>query len=219
MRRIRALLADDHPLTLEGIRAVLEPHLESVATVMDGRALVEAALRLKPDLIVLDISMPLLNGIDAATQIRKSLPGVKLLFVTMHANPAYLEAALNAGGSGYVLKSAVRDELLDAVERVMSGRIYVTPSLSSEHLERFGDPARAAGVLRLSMRERETLQLIAEGRAAKEIAYAMNISTRTVAFHRENIKRKLGLRTTAELTKYAMEQGLISAEPPLDPQD
>lgn len=209
MKHTRVLLADDHPLTLEGLRAFLEPHLQSVGTVTDGRALVEAALRLKPDLIVLDITMPLLNGIDAAIQIKKSLPGVKLLFVTMHVNPAYLEAALNAGATGYVLKSAAREELLDAIQSVLRGNIYVTPSLSSEHLERFRDPSRAAATFRLSMREREILQLIAEGRAAKEIAHVLTISIKTVAFHRDNIKRKLGLYTTAELTKHALEQGLI----------
>jgi DNA-binding NarL/FixJ family response regulator len=209
MKRARILLADDHTLTLEGIRAVLAPHHEIVGTVGDGRALVDATLRLQPDLVVLDITMPLLNGVDAAVQIKKSLPGVKLLFVTMHVNPAYLEAALNAGGTGYVLKSAAREELLEAIESVLSGRIYVTPSLSSERLERFEDPSRAAATLRLSTREREILQLIAEGRAAKEIAFVLNISVKTVAFHRENIKRKLGLRTTAELTKHAIEQGLV----------
>jgi DNA-binding NarL/FixJ family response regulator len=210
MKRTRVLLADDHPLTLEGLRAFLEPHFENVGTVMDGRALVDGALRLKPDLIILDITMPLLNGIDAAVQIKKSLPAVKLLFVTMHVNPAYLEAALSAGGTGYVLKSAAREELLDAIKSVMAGKIYVTESLSSEHLERFKDPSRAAATLRLSPREREILQLIAEGKAGKEIAFVLSISVKTVAFHRENIKRKLGLRTTAELTKHAIEQGLIS---------
>ena len=209
MKRARILLADDHTLTLEGICAVLEPHHEIVGMVMDGRALLDAALRLKPDLIVLDITMPLLNGIDAAVQIKKSLPGVKLLFVTMHVNPAYLEAALNTGGTGYVLKSAAREELLEAINSVLNGRIYVTPSLSSEHLERFTDPSRAAATLRLSTREREILQLIAEGRAGKEIAFLLSISIKTVAFHRENIKRKLGLGTTAELTKHAIEQGLV----------
>jgi DNA-binding NarL/FixJ family response regulator len=209
MKRARILLADDHTLTLEGIRAVLEPHHEIVGMVTDGRALLDAALRLEPDLIVLDITMPLLNGIDAAVQIKKNLPGVKLLFVTMHVNPAYLEAALNAGGTGYVLKSTAREELLDAIKSVLNGRIYVTPSLSTEHLERFEDPSRAAATLRLSTREREILQLIAEGRAAKEMAHVLDISVKTVAFHRDNIKRKLGLRTTAELTRHAIEQGLV----------
>jgi DNA-binding NarL/FixJ family response regulator len=167
MKRARILLADDHTLTLEGIRAILEPHHEIVGMVMDGRALLDAALRVKPDLIVLDITMPLLNGIDAAPHIKKSLPGVKLLFVTMHVNPAYLEAALTAGATGYVLKSAAREELLEAINSVLNGRIYVTPSLSSEHLERFTDPSRAAATLRLTTREREILQLTAEGRAGQ----------------------------------------------------
>ena len=210
MKRARILLADDHPMTLEGIRAVLEPHHEIIATLTDGRALLEEALRLKPDLIALDITMPLLNGVDAAVQIKKSLPGVKLLFVTMHVSPAYLEAALDAGGTGYVLKSAAREELLEAVDSVLKGRIYITPGLSNEHLERFQDPSRAAAVLRLTAREREILQMIAEGRAGKEIAFVLTISSKTVAFHRENIKRKLGLRSTAELTKHAIEQGLVS---------
>jgi DNA-binding NarL/FixJ family response regulator len=209
MNRTRVLLADDHPLTLEGLRMFLERHLDIVGTLTDGRALVDAALRLKPDLIILDITMPLLNGIDAAIQIRKSLPLMKLLFITMHVNPAYLEAALHAGGTGYVLKSAAREELLDAIGTVLNGRIYVTPSLSSEYLERFRDPSHAAATLRLSAREREILQMIAEGRASKEIAFVLNISTSTVSFHRENIKRKLGLRTTAELTRHAIEQGMV----------
>jgi DNA-binding NarL/FixJ family response regulator len=128
----------------------------------------------------------------------------------MHVNPAYLEAALSAGATGYVLKSAASEELLLAIESVLNGRIYVTPSISSEHLERFKDPARAAATLRLSMREREVLQLIAEGRATKEIASLLAISAKTVEFHRENIKRKLGVHTTADLTRHAIEQGLVS---------
>jgi DNA-binding NarL/FixJ family response regulator len=209
MKRTRVLLADDHPLTLEGLRAFLEPHLESIGTVSDGRALVESALLLKPDLIILDITMPLLNGIDAAAQVRKSLPETKLLFVTMHNNPAYLEAALQAGATGYVLKSAAREELLDAIGKVISGQIYVTPGLSSERLEKFANPQAAAAKLRLSTREREILQLVAEGKPSKEIAYILTISVKTVAFHRENIKRKLGIKTTAELTRYAVNQGMV----------
>ena len=207
MKRPRILLADDHVLTLEGIRAVLAPHYEIAGSVADGRALVEAALRLKPDLIVVDITMPNLSGILAARQIKKSLPGIKLLFATMHSSSAYVRAALEAGGTGYVLKSAVREELLDAVQSVLRGRIYVSPGLSTGHLERFRHPVTVTPGL--SKRERETLQLIAEGRTAEEIARAMNISIKTVAFHRGNIKKKLGLQTTPELTKYAIERGPI----------
>jgi DNA-binding NarL/FixJ family response regulator len=133
MKRTRALLADGHPLILETLRVFLEPHLQGLGTATDGKALVEAALRLKPDLIILDITMPLLSGIDAAAQIKKSLPGVKLIFITMHLNPAYLEAALNAGGAGFVSKSAACEELLDAIQSVLCGDIYVTPRISGEH--------------------------------------------------------------------------------------
>jgi DNA-binding NarL/FixJ family response regulator len=190
---------------------VLAQRHEIVGAVTDGRQLLETALERQPDLIALDITMPLLNGIDAAVQIKKRLPNVKLLFVTMHASPAYLEAALNAGASGYILKSAANEELLHAVDEVLKGNIYVMPGLSEEHLDRFRDPSRAAATLRLTTREREILQLIAEGRTGKEIAQTLNVSTKTVAFHRENIKQKLSLRSTAELTKHAIEQGLTGA--------
>ncbi len=209
MKPARILLADDHPMTLEGIRAFLEPHFLSVGTVTDGRALVEAALSLKPDLIVLDITMPLLNGIEAATRIHKNLPRTKLLFVTMHSDPAYLEAALTAGATGYVLKSAARSELLDACAAVLKGQIYVSPGLSTEPLARFKDPLKATAARHLSPREREVLQLVAEGKATRAMAAILNISVKTVAFHRENIKRKLGLKSTAELTRYAMEHGIV----------
>jgi DNA-binding NarL/FixJ family response regulator len=207
MKNVRILLADDYAPMLERIRAVLAPHYEIAGTVADGSALVEAALRLKPDLIVSDITMPHLNGIDAASRIKTSLPGIKLLFVTAHPSSAYVRAALEAGGTGYVLKFAVSEELLDAVESVLRGRIYISPGLSTEHLGQFEHPAAATS--RLSKRERETLRLIAERRTAEEIARAMNISIKTVAFHRGNIKRKLRLTTASELKKHAIELGLI----------
>jgi DNA-binding NarL/FixJ family response regulator len=209
MKRARILLADDHALTLIGMSSVLETHHDVVGTVTDGQALLEAALALRPELIVADITMPLLNGIDAAVQIMKLLPGTKLLFLTMHDSSAYLEAALQAGATGYVLKSAALDELLDAVNAVLNGCIYVSRSLSGGHPERFTNTSRAEATLHLSKRERETLQLIAKGGAEKEVAFRLNISVKTVGFHRQNIKRKLGLRTTAQLTKYAIQQGLV----------
>jgi DNA-binding NarL/FixJ family response regulator len=209
MKRARILLADDHALTLIGLSAVLQTHHDVVGTVTDGQALLEAALVLRPELIVADITMPLLNGINAAVQIMKLLPGTKLLFITMHDSPAYLEAALQAGATGYVLKSAALDELLDAVNVVLNGCIYLSRSLSGRHLERFKNTSRAEATLHLSKRERETLQLIAKGGAEKEVAFMLNISVKTVGYHRQNIKRKLGLRTTAELTKYAIQQGLV----------
>jgi DNA-binding NarL/FixJ family response regulator len=208
MKRPRILLADDHAMALESIRAALASHYEIAGTVADGRALVEAALRLKPDMIVVDITMPHLSGIDAARKIHATLPRIKLLFVTMHTSSAYVKAALEAGGTGYVLKSAVLEELLPAVRRVLRGRIYLSPGLSIEHLERFQHSAAAP--TRLSKQELETLKLIAEGRTAEEAARAMNISIKAVEFHRRNIKRKLKVRTTSELTKHAKERRLIS---------
>jgi DNA-binding NarL/FixJ family response regulator len=206
MKRPRILLADDHALALESISAALAPHYEIAGSVADGRALVEAALRLKPDLIVVDITMPHLSGILAARQIKASLPGVKLLFVTTHSSSAYVRAAFEAGGSGYVLKSAPHEGLLDAVRSVLRGRIYVSPVLS-EHLEPSRDfPVSTSCLNRLEI---GALQLIAEGRSAEEIARVMNISLKAIAFHRRNIKRKLGLRTTSELTKHAFVLGLI----------
>ena len=143
MKRPRILLADDHALTLESISAILAPHYEMAGSVTDGRTLVKAALRLKPDLIVVDVTMPHLSGILAARQIKTSLPGIKLLFVTMHSSRAYLEAALEAGGTGYLVKSGLREELLDAVQSVLDGGVYVSPCLSTEHLQRLGEPTRA----------------------------------------------------------------------------
>ncbi len=209
MIRSRLLLADDHTLILEGFRNVLEPNHTVVGMVADGRALVEAALRLKPDLIILDITMPLLNGIDSAREIKKHLPEVKLLFVTMHSSPTYLQAAIDAGGNGYVLKSSAREEILAAVEQVLKGEFFVTPGVGPKDLDKGADPARAAASLRLSPREREILQLVAEGKSTKEVAHVLSISEKTVAFHKDNLKRKLGLPTTAELTKYALDEGLI----------
>jgi len=211
MKRARVLLADDHVLILEGLRQVLEPHYEVVGAVRDGRSLVDSALRSKPDLIILDVTMPLLNGIDAAREIRKVLSRVKLLFVTVHASPVYLREALNAGATGYVLKSSAREEILDAVTKVLSGETYVSPGVVGEDFDvsrwQGGRPMKAAGPL--TLREREILQMVAEGRRAKEIASVLRISVKTVAFHRYNVKRKLGLGTIAQLTKRAIDEGLI----------
>jgi len=209
MTPARLLLADDHALILEGFRNVLEPNHTVVDMVTDGRALVEAALRLKPDLIILDITMPLLNGIDAAREIKKHLPEVKLLFVTMHANPTYLRVALDVGATGYVLKSSAREEILIAVEKVLKGEYFVTAGVGPKALDEGADPARVAASVHLSPREREILQLVAEGKSTKQAAHVLSISEKTVAFHKDNLKRKLGLHTTAELTKYALNEGLI----------
>jgi len=208
MKKARILLGDDHPLFLEGSRALLEQRYEVVGVLYDGRALVDAALKLKPDLILLDISMPLLSGIEAASRIKASLPEVKLVFLTMHSEPAYLQAAFEAGASGYVLKSAARQELLGAIQKVLEGEPGVSSGLS-ETWTHLHNPDKIAKSLRLSPREREVLQLIAEGRSSKEIAGILNVSVKTVSYHRENIKRKLGVKTIAGLTRNALAAGLL----------
>jgi DNA-binding NarL/FixJ family response regulator len=202
MSQARILMADDHPVVLAGWKAMLADS-EIVGTASDGRSLIEAALRLKPDLILLDVSMPLLNGIEAARRIKASLPEVKLLFLTMHSERPYVQAAFEAGAAGYVLKSADRDELLGAIQKVLGGQLYISTGISG-HWGNLRDPNQIVKSLRLGVREREILQLIAEGRSSKEIAGILNISVKTVSFHRENIKRKLGVKTIAELTRSAI---------------
>jgi DNA-binding NarL/FixJ family response regulator len=213
MNRPRVLVADDHPLFLAGLRSLLETECELLGAVTDGRALVEAASRLKPEVIVLDIGLPLLNGIDAARQIKKEQPEIKILFVTMHANPAYLKEALGAGAQGYVLKTAAREELLDALRDVVRNRVHVSKGFGEEIVDEFERSPRsfAGSSSVLTPRQREILQLVAEGRTAKEIACILNVSVQTVAFHKHQIMERLGLHTTAELTKYAIQEGLVAA--------
>lgn len=211
MKRSRILLADDHVLILEGLRKILEPYHEVVGAVSDGRSLVDAALRLKPDLIILDVSMPLLTGIDAARRIHKSLPRTKLLFLTVHANPAYLREALNAGATGYILKSSTREQILGAVTKALAGQTYISPGIVGEDfdLSRWRGEKGAESPAALTSREKEILRTLAEGRTAKEVGAALGISHKTVAFHRNNVKRKLGVRKTVELIKRAIDEGLI----------
>jgi DNA-binding NarL/FixJ family response regulator len=192
-----------------GLRDVLAPHYEIVAQVQDGMALLEAAERLQPDVIVMDISMPVVNGIEAATRLKKTLPRTKLLMVTVHASPAYVEAALQAGARGYILKSGPPGELLEAVAAVCAGRLFLSAQLSESDPVQLNLPPRQTGNLRLSAKERENLQLISEGKSAKEVAALLNISVKTADFHRDNLKKKLGLRNTAELIRYAIEQRLV----------
>ena len=211
MKRLSVLLAEDHPLFLAGLRTLLETECEVVGVVSDGRSLIDAAVRLQPDVIVMDIGLPLLNGIDAARQIKKELPETKILFLTMHGNLAYLKNALAAGGSGYVLKTSAREELLKAVQDVARNRIHVSPGFGEEIVERFERHPNSitASPSILTARQREILQLVAEGRTAKQIADILHVSIQTVAFNKYQIMNKLGVRTTAELTKFAIQEGLV----------
>lgn len=209
MSRARIIIADDHPMLTEGLRRMLEPDLDVVAIVQDGRALIDAVEQHNPDLLVLDISMPLLNGLDAFRLIRESGARAKAVFLTGSADVSVATQAFRAGASGYVLKQSVSDELRTAIREALHGRTYITPLIASEVLQnlmRGGQPAETE----LTARERQVLQLLAEGKSAKEIAAVLDVSPRTAEFHKYNIMEKTGLRTTAELARYAERHGLVA---------
>ena len=208
----RLLLADDHSIVIEGLRRILEPHFQIVGVVQDGEALVAAARALRPDLIVADISMPLLNGIDAARQIRKFDSTVKIVFLTMHSDVAYATEALSVGASGYVLKISVGDELLHAAVEAINGRTFVTPSIRAAVQQALATRPEQSSVpqAELTVRQREVLQLLAAGSSLKEAAASLSISVRTAEFHKYQIMKQLGIRTNAELTKYAVKLGITN---------
>lgn len=210
----RLVLADDHAMVLDGLRRILSAEYEVVGTALDGRRVVDFAQKLRPDLVVLDVSMPQLNGIEAARQILKLLPAIKIIFVTQQLDPNYVRAALDAGAAGYVAKQSASTEMLRAVRAVLEGRYYVTPLAwqrpdqpPSPGVSR-SNPAEMFGK-KLTGRQREVLQLIAEGKTAKQIATALGLSAKTVEFHRNALMDSLGMRTTAELTRYALIHGII----------
>ena len=213
MKKPRVLLADDHKIVLEGLRGILEAEFELVGTVEDGRALVAAAQKFNPDVIVADVSMPLLNGIEAAQQIKKANSKAKFIFLTMHPDVSYAARALEAGASGYVLKHSAPSELVEAIREALRGRVYVTPLIAKGVLQTFIDRSHGIrrGYLELTPRQREVLQLVGEGHSAKEIATILHISTRTVEFHKYRIMEDFNLRTNAELIKYAVKNGIVSA--------
>ena len=214
MNRPRVLLADDHTLVLDGFRKLLEDRCEVVGVAEDGRTLLRVAQEHQPDIVTLDISMPQLNGVDAARKLKKILPRTKLIFVTMHADPAYVNEAFKAGASGYLLKRSAGSELLQAIQSVMDGQCYVTPLVAKGLVKSVitgGRPAVSKDEL-LTARQREVLQLVAEGMTVKEIASTLNISPKTVEFHKSHIMTQLDLHTTAELTKYALVHGLIASD-------
>jgi DNA-binding NarL/FixJ family response regulator len=214
MKRTRVLLADDHKIILDGLKSLLEPEFELVGKVEDGRALVSAAEKLRPDVIVVDISMPLLNGIEAVRQIKKIDPQVKVVFLTMHPDVTYAIRAFEAGASGYVLKHSASSELLMAIHEATKGRSYVTPMIAGELLQAYkgGTYRQGEEAQQLTQRQREILQLLVEGNSAKEIANLLNISPRTVEFHKYNMMSKLKLKNVSALIQYAIKHGFA----PLD---
>lgn len=213
MKRTRILLADDHAMICAGFQKLLEPQYEVVGSVGDGLALLKSAPELKPDLILLDVGMPLLNGLNAGRELRKLMPNVKLVFLTMNPDPDIAAEAFRIGASGYVLKSSEGVELLRAVHDALRGLTYITPQIAHIMEQNYIRDPRSLGRRDLSGRQREVLQMLAEGRTAKEIAYTLQISLRTVRFHKYRIMEELGISTNSELVQYAIKHSIIP--PPL----
>jgi DNA-binding NarL/FixJ family response regulator len=212
MKRARVILADDHVLLLDALKNLLEPEFEVVGTFQDGVELVEAAPALKPDVIVLDIGMPKMNGLIAGQRLKESLPRVKLIYVTMNLDPDVAAEALQIGASGYLLKTSAGSELPHAIRDVLLGRRYLTPSLKKSMEDRFVEGTRGKKDLhKLTVRQKEVLQLLAEGNSMKEVAYILNLSPRTVAFHKYTIMEHLHLKTTAELIQFALKNSMVTA--------
>ncbi len=212
MSRPRVLLADDHRVVSEGLKHLLSEDFELVGMVEDGRALVAAARKLQPDVIVADITMPHLNGIEAMAQLKKDNPHVKVVFLTMHQDPAYARRALEAGAAGFVVKHSAPAELVMAIRAALKGQMFITPALASDVLRQIQHGAQeASGSAEvLTPRQREILRLLAEGRSAKEIAAALSISSRTVEFHKYQMMEAHGLRSNAELIHFAIKHGIVT---------
>ncbi len=211
MSRPRVLIADDHTIILEAFKKLLEPAYEVVGTVTDGHALVKAAAELNPDVILVDVAMPNLNGLDACERVRQRVPRAKLIFLTMNNDPDTAAEAIRRGASGYVLKASPPSELFEAMTQALSGRVYVAQALTDEPIGVFVSRADKSRGRELSLRQREVLQLLAEGRAMKEVADILGITPRTVAFHKYSMMEQLGFKTGAELIQHAVTLGLVSS--------
>lgn len=212
MNRPRVLLADDHRMVAEGLKTLLKPEFDLLDVVEDGRALVDAAKRLWPDVIITDITMPNLNGLDALAQLKKDNPSVKVVFLTMHHEVAYARRALDAGASGFVLKHSAPAELVMAIRAALQGKTFITPALAGELMQSLRQGARQPKdpVASLTPRQREILQLLVEGKSAKEIAATLGISARTVEFHKYHMMESLGIEHSAELILFAIKNGIVT---------
>lgn len=196
---------------LQAFEKLLQPHCEVVGTVSDGRALLTAARELKPDVIILDIAMPLLNGMAAGERLKQMMPEVKLIFLTVNEDPAFASEAMRIGASGYLLKSSAASELFHAIEVALEGRTYVTPMIMQDMVTSLANGRQpGAASAKLTTRQREVLQLLAEGHSMKEVANILDLSPRTIAFHKYRIMEELGLKTNAGLVQYAIKHGVIS---------
>jgi len=211
MDKIRILVADDHRIVAEGLRRLLEPTYELLPIAENGREMVAAAIKLKPDVIVVDISMPLLNGIDAVSEVRNAGVQAKIIYLTMHLEANYARRALATGASAYVLKHSASSELLFAIQQALSGRHFVSPTVA-EKINRTRTPEDVSldALDELTVRQREVLQLLAEGYSAKEISTVLELSRRTVEYHKYRMMNILGLHKSAELIQFAVQHGLVS---------
>ena len=209
MSKPRVLLADDHRMVAEGLKSILEEEFELAGIVEDGRALVQAARDLRPDVIVADISMPHLNGLDALAQLKRDNPKVRVVFLTMHRDVAYARRAIEAGAAGYVLKHSAPAELVLAVRAALNGSTFIAPELAAE-VFRTGRDGVVDPVAAMTPRQREILQLLAEGKSAKEIAQVLGLSARTVEDHKYRLMESLGIENSAELVHFAIKHGIVS---------
>lgn len=210
MGKPRVLLADDHVLVVEAFKKLLEPEFEIVGTVSDGRTLLSVAPKLKPDVVIIDLGMPLLNGMDAGEQLKKMLPQTKLIVLTMSEDFDLAAHALRNWASAYLLKKSVGSELVKAIREVLKGGSYVTPKVAQRLLEEFVRDPRPDRTKSLTSRQREVLQLLAEGRTMKEVAAVLNVATRTIAFHKYRIMEEFGLKTNSDLVRFAIKEHIVT---------
>jgi DNA-binding NarL/FixJ family response regulator len=212
MQRTRVILADDHKLVLDALKNLIEPEFEVVGAFGDGHALVEGAPELKPQVIVLDVGMPTMNGISAGQRLKQLMPNIKLIYLTMNHDPDLAAEAFRLGAKGYLLKSSAGSELVDAIRAVIRGGSYVTPLMTEDVLGSFVNHFKnLKSTNHLTLRQKEVLQLLAEGHSMKEAAYILNVSPRTVAFHKYTMMEHLRIKTSAELVQYALNTQLLAA--------
>ena len=206
----RVILADDHTLLVEAFRKLLEPYFEVVGAVSDGLALLEAATRLKPDAVVIDIGMPLMNGLEAGLRLKELTPRVKLIFLTMSNDPDLAVEAMHSGASGYLLKTSAGTELISTIQMALKGKSHVTEQIARGMEKAFiNDPRQKARKRRLTPRQREVVQPLAEGKPMKEVGSILGLTPRTVAFHKYRAMRELGIETTAELIQFAIKTRIV----------
>lgn len=212
MSKATVLLADDHKIVAEGLKSFLESQFEIIGIVENGRELLEKTQQLHPDVIVVDVSMPLLNGIDAVREIKKIGLHTKVVFLTMHRDAMYAKEAFEIGASGFVLKHAAPSELITAIQEALKGNTYISPDIAEELMQSYKENAdvKSNAFNKLTLRQREVLQLLAEGKSAKEAARILHIATRTVEFHKYSMMEQLGIKNSAELIHFAIKHGIVS---------